>query len=56
MQDFWFSKGKKWDSPWNFKAKSQRNEPKWLLKYLITLNFCANFQPNRLTTDKKVKV
>ena len=44
--DFWrCSKGKKWDS----KTTSQRNEPKWLLKYLITLNVCAKFQPNRLT-------
>ena len=48
--DFWCSKGKKWDPPCNFKTKSQRSEPKWLLKYLITPNFCAKFQPNRLTT------
>ena len=48
--DFWCSKGKKWDPPCNSKTKSQRSEPKWLLKYLITPNFCAKFQPNRLTT------
>ena len=48
--DFWCSKGKKWDPPRNSKAKSQRSEPKWLLKCLITPNFCAKFQPNRLTT------
>ena len=35
--------------PWNSKTKSQRSEPKWLLKYLIT-PICAKFQPNRLTT------
>ena len=28
----------------------QRSELKWVLKYLITPNFCAKFQPNRLTT------
>ena len=44
--DFWCLKGKKWDS----KTKTQRSEPKWLLKYLIIPNFCAKFQPNRLTT------
>ena len=49
MLDFWCSKGKKWDSPQNSKTKSQRSEPKWLLKYLIT-PICAKFQPNRLTT------
>ena len=36
--------------PCNSKTKSRRSEPKWLLKYLITPNFCAKFQPNRLTT------
>ena len=36
--------------PCNSKTKTQRSEPKWLLKYLITRNFCAKFQPNRLTT------
>ena len=29
--------------------KSQRSEPKLLLKYLLIPNFCAKFQPNRLT-------
>ena len=48
--DFWCSKGKKWDPPCNSKTKSQRSEPKWLLKYLITPKFCVQFQPNRLTT------
>ena len=48
--DFWCSKGKKWDPPCNSKTKTQRSEPKWLLKYLIIPNFCAKFQPNRLTT------
>ena len=38
------------DSPRNFKTKSQRSEPNWLLKYLIAPNVCAKFQPNRLTT------
>ena len=33
----------------NSKTKSQRSEPNWLLKYLIIPNFCAKFQPNRLT-------
>ena len=37
-------------SPRNSKTKSQRSESKWLLKYLITPNFCAKFHPNRLTT------
>ena len=36
--------------PRNSKTKSQRSEPKWLLKYLITPNFCAKFYPNWLTT------
>ena len=36
--------------PCNSKTKSHRSELKWLLKYLITPNFCAKFQPNRLTT------
>ena len=36
--------------PFNSKTKSQRSEPKWLSKYLIIPNFCAKFQPNRLTT------
>ena len=48
--DFWCSKGKKWDPPCNSKTKTQRSEPKWLLKYLIIPNFCAKFQPNRLIT------
>ena len=43
-------KGQKMRPPCNSKTKSQRSEPKWLLKYLITPNFCAKFQPNRLTT------
>ena len=36
--------------PWNSKAKSQRSEPKWLLKCLITPNICPKFQPNQMTT------
>ena len=36
--------------PCSSKTKSQRSEPNWLLKYFITPNFCAKFQPNRLTT------
>ena len=36
--------------PCNSKTKSQRSEPKWLSKYLITPKFCVKFQPNRLTT------
>ena len=36
--------------PCNSKTKSQGTEPKWLLKYLITSNFCTKFQPNRFTT------
>ena len=47
---FWYSKGKKWDHPWNSKTKSQRSEPNWLLKYIIAPNVCAKFQLNRLTT------
>ena len=35
----------------NSKTKSKRSEPKWLLKYLVIPNFCAKFQPNRLTTS-----
>ena len=38
------------ETPRYSKTKSQRSEPKWLLKYLISPNFCARFQPNRLTT------
>ena len=38
------------DRPPITKTKSQRSEPNWLLKYLIIPNFCANFQPKRLTT------
>ena len=49
--DFLYSKGKKWDPPWNSKTLSQRSEPNWLLKYLMATNFCAKFQPNRLTTS-----
>ena len=48
--DLWCSKGKKWHRPWNSKTKRQRSEPNWLLKYLIAPNFCAKFQPKRLTT------
>ena len=54
--DFWCSRGKKRDPPplpkqsSNSKSKSQRSEPQWLLKYLITPNFSVKFQPNRLTT------
>ena len=47
---FQCSKGKKWTTPRNSKTKIQRSEPWWLLKYLITPNFSAKFQPNRLTT------
>ena len=36
--------------PRNSKTISQRSEPTWLLKYLITPNFCAKSQPNRLAT------
>ena len=36
--------------PCNSKTKSQGTEPKWLLKYLFTSNFCTKFQSNRLTT------
>ena len=43
-------KGQKMRPPCNYKTKSQRSEPQWLLKYLITPNFSAKFQPNRLTT------
>ena len=43
-------KRQKREPPCNCKTKSQRSEPKWVLKYLITPNFCAKFQPNRLTT------
>ena len=32
------------------KTNSQRSEPNWRFKYLIAPNFCAKFQPNRLTT------
>ena len=32
MLDFWCSKGKKWNPPCNSKTKSQRSEPKWLLR------------------------
>ena len=51
--DFWCSKVKKRDppSPCNSKTKRQRSEPKWLLKYFITPNVCAKFQPDRLTTS-----
>ena len=50
--DFWCWKGKKETPlpPCNSKNKSQRSKLKWLLKYLITPNSCAKFQPNRLTT------
>ena len=50
--DFWCSKGQKKRFPplCNSETKCQRSEPKWPLKYLITPNFCAKFQPNRLTT------
>ena len=43
-------KGQKMRPPCNYKTKSQRSEPQWLLKYLITPNFSANFQQYRLTT------
>ena len=43
-------KGEKMGPPWDSKTKSQGTEPNWLLKYLIAPNFCAKFQPNRLTT------
>ena len=36
--------------PRNSKTKIPSSEPWWPLKYLITLNFCARFQLNRLTT------
>ena len=52
--DFWCSRAKNETPPLppprNSKTKSQRTESKWLLKYLITPNFCAKFQPNQLTT------
>jgi len=48
--DFWCSKGKNAPTPRNSKTESQRSEPNWRLKYLIAPNFCAKFQPNRLTT------
>ena len=51
--DFWCSRAKN-DTPppppCNSKTKSQRTESKWLLKYVITPNVCAKFQPNQLTT------
>ena len=51
--DFWCSK-EKMTPPAppsrNSKTESQRSEPNWRLKYLIAPNFCAKFQPNRLTT------
>ena len=43
-------KGQKMRPPCNSKTKSRRSELNWLLKYLITPNVCAKFQPNRLTT------
>ena len=43
-------KGQKLRPPCNSRTRGQRSEPKWLLKYLITPNFCAKFQPNRSTT------
>ena len=36
--------------PRNSKGKSQRSELKWFWKYLMKPNFCAQFQPNLLTT------
>ena len=47
---FLVRKGQKMRPPCNSKTKTQRSEPKRLLKYLIIPNFCAKFQPNRLTT------
>ena len=51
--DFLCSKGKKWGPPppCNSKTESQRSQPNWRLKYLMATNFCAKFQPNRLTTS-----
>ena len=43
------SKGKSQRSELS-KGKSQRSELKWFWKYLMTPNFCAQFQPNLLTT------
>ena len=43
-------KGQKMIPPCNSKTKSQRSEPKWILKHLITPTFCAKFQPNRSIT------
>ena len=50
MLDFWCSKVKTLD-PLKPQNESQKSEPTWLLKYLITLNFFAKFQGNRLTTN-----
>ena len=36
--------------PLKLQTESQKSEPKLVLKYLITPNFCAKFQPNQLTT------
>ena len=44
------SKGKSQRSELS-KGKSQRSELKWFWKYLMTPNFCAQFQPNLLTTN-----
>ena len=48
--DFWCSMGKKWDPLPPPETPEERSELKWVLKYLITPNFRAKFQPNRLTT------
>ena len=51
--DFWCSRAKNEIPPppsCNSETKSQRSESKWRLKYLITPNFFAKFQRNRLTT------
>ena len=36
--------------PPNSRTNSRKSEPGWHLKYLITINFCAKYLPNRLTT------
>ena len=51
LEDYIFvAQRAKMRSPCNSKTISQRSEPKWLLKYIITPYFCAKFQPNRLAT------
>ena len=49
---FWFSNSKKWDPPPPVAPELKVTEENQVgfLKYLITPNFCAKFQPDRLTT------